>query len=210
MMSQKWAYRAIKFPSECIQVTLLDGIQHYPWFGSHDNINLPFKVYEQQLGNQSHFDSSTAATILVIKDPSTTPPNNRAFQQQRVLGAANPITYKDIIKLERDASPRLRTRAIHQVLMYLTSVPDFCFKMYANNKHPLFDIIPIEKLLVGPEHVTCQYMLNTVHIEEASYEGNDRVLSEWWHQLRLDTTDKQKETGKEKVIVWVGNQLMVS
>jgi hypothetical protein len=46
-MSQKWAYRAIKLLSEQIHVTLLDDIQHYPWFSCHDNINLPFKVYEQ-------------------------------------------------------------------------------------------------------------------------------------------------------------------
>jgi hypothetical protein len=52
--------------------------------------------------------------------------------------------------------------------------------------------------------------LNTVHIEEASYEGNDRVLGEWWRQLQLDTADKQKQTGEEKVIVWVGDQLTVS
>lgn len=33
--------------------------------------------------------------------------------------------------------------------------------------------------------MTCQYMLNMVQIEEASYEGNDKVLKEWWHQLAL-------------------------
>jgi hypothetical protein len=69
-MSQKWAYCAIKAISEQIHITLLDNILHYPWFGCHDNINLPFKVYEQWISNQSHFDSGTAATILVIKDPN--------------------------------------------------------------------------------------------------------------------------------------------
>ena len=189
----------------------MDDIRRYPWFGCHDNINLPFKVYEQRLSNQSHFDSGTAATVLVIKDPNPVQPNNRAFQRQRALGAANPITYKDIIKLERDASPRLKARAFHQVLMYLANAPGFNFKTYASNKHPFFNSLPpLEKLPIGPEHVTCQYMLNIVHIEEASYEGNDRVLSEWWHQLKLNTTDKQKQTGEEKVIVWVGDQLTVS
>jgi hypothetical protein len=53
-------------------------------------------------------------------------------------------------------------------------------------------------------------MLNTAHIEEASYEGNDRVLKKWWRQLKLDSPDKQKQTGEEKVIVWVGDQLTVS
>ena len=126
-MSQKWAYSAIKTLSERIHITLLDDIQWYPWFGCHDNINLPFKVYEQQLGNQSHSDSGTAATVLVIKDPNAIQPNNQAFQQQRALGTANPITYKDIVKLEQDASPRLKARAVHQVLMYLTTAPGFSF-----------------------------------------------------------------------------------
>jgi hypothetical protein len=138
-MSQKWAYRAINTLSEQIHLTLLDDIEHYPWFGCHDNINLPFKVYEQRLGNQSHFDSGTAATILVIKDPDAVQPNNQAFQQQRALGAANPISYKDIIKLEHDASPRLKAHAVHQVLMYLTTAPDFSFKTYTDNKHSLFN-----------------------------------------------------------------------
>ncbi|KAF8237484.1 hypothetical protein L208DRAFT_1421552 [Tricholoma matsutake] len=181
-MSQKWAYHAIKLLSKQIHVTLLDDIKCYPWFGCHDNINLPFKVYEQRLSNQSHFDSGTAATIL------------------RVLGTANPIAYKDVVKLEHDASPHLKAYAVHQVLMYLTAAPNFSFKTYTGKKHSLFNSCPIEELPIGPEHVT-------LHIEEASYEGNDCILSEWWCQLKLDMLDKQKETGKEKVIIWVGNQL---
>lgn len=209
-MSQKWAYRAIKSLSEQIHITLLDDIKHYPWFGCHNNLNLPLKVYEQRISNQSHFDSGTAATIFVIKDPNAIRPDNRAFQQQRVLGAANPITYKDIIKLEHEASPRLKACAVHQILMYLTTAPDFSFETYAGNKHSLFNTLTNKELLIGLEHVTCQFMLNTVHIEEASYEGNDCVLSKWWHQLNLDTIDKQKQTGEDKVIVWVGDQLTVS
>ena len=143
-----------------------------------DNINLPFKVYEQRLSNQSHFDSGTAATILVIKDPSAVQLNNWAFQQQRASGAANPITYKDIIKLKHNASLHLQALAIHQVLVYLTTAPGFSFETYAGNKDSLFESPSLDKLPIGPEHVTCQYMLNTVHIEEASYEGNHHVLKE--------------------------------
>ena len=82
------------------------------------------------------------------------------------------------MKLEHAASPCLKAGAIHQVLMYLTTAPDFSFKTYTGNKHPLFASHPVEELPIGQEHITCQYMLNTVHIEEASYEGNDCVLQE--------------------------------
>jgi hypothetical protein len=209
-MSQKWAYSTIKFLLEQIHITLLDDIECYPWFSCHDNINLPFKVYEQRLSNQSHFNSGTAATTMVIKDPSAVEPNNQAVQQQRVLGAVNPITYRDIIKLECEAGPHLKVHAVHQVLMCLTNAPDFNFKTYTGKKNPLFDALPIQELPIGPEHVTCQYMLNTVHIKEASYEGNDCVLNKWWCQLKLNTPDKQKQIGEEKVIVWAGDQLTVA
>ncbi|KAF8240041.1 hypothetical protein L208DRAFT_1374469 [Tricholoma matsutake] len=178
-----------------IHTTLLDDIQCFPWFGCHNNVNLAFKVYEQRLSNQSHFDSGTAGTILVIEDPDAVHPNNQAFQQQRALGAGNPITYKDIIKFEHDASPHLKAHAIHQVLMYFTTAPDFSFETYTGKKHPLFDSLPsLDKLPIGPEHIACHYMLNMVHIKEASYEGNDCILNDWWHQLKLDTVDKQKQT----------------
>lgn len=52
-------------------------------------------------------------------------------------------------------------------------------------------------------------MLGTVHIEEASYEGNNQLIMEWFKQLNLHTEDERKRTGLEHVIVWVGDQLTV-
>ena len=69
-MSQQWAYSAIEHLAKCGQLSLQKDIKKYPWFGTHDNINIPLKVYEQTLSNQSHFDSGTAATIIVLKDPA--------------------------------------------------------------------------------------------------------------------------------------------
>ncbi len=47
-------------------------------------------------------------------------------------------------------------------------------------------------------------------MEEASYDGNDRVMHEWLRQLKLDTLDEQKRTGSERIIPWVGDQLTAS
>jgi hypothetical protein len=154
-MSQKWAYHSIKTLSEWIHINLLDDIQCYPWFGCHDNINFPFKIYEQRMSNQLHFDSGTATTILIIKNPSAIWLNNQAYQQQKVLGTINPIIFKDIIKLKKDASPHLKVCAVHQVLMYLTTVPAFNFETYTRNKHALFSSSPIDKLPISPKHVIC-------------------------------------------------------
>ena len=175
-----------------------------PLFGTHDNINLPFCVYEQRLHNQSHFDSGTAATIIVIKDLSAVKPDLQAFQCQRALGAKNPITYKDILKLEQDAAPRLRKRAIHRVWHFLIDSTDFHFDTYEHKQNKIFDgPAPRQPIPVDAQHRTTQYMLNTVHIEEASYDGNDRVLAEWWKQLCLHSPERQKELALMLLIWWV-------
>jgi hypothetical protein len=54
------------------------------------------------------------------------------------------------------------------------------------------------------------YAQHSAYIEEASYKGNDHVPSKWWHQLKLNSANKQKQTSKENMIVWVGNQLTIS
>jgi hypothetical protein len=45
-------------------------------------------------------------------------------------------------------------------------------------------------------------MLDLLHINEVSYEGNDRVIKEWFQQLTLDAEGNQ-------LLVWAGDQLMV-
>ena len=89
-MSQKWAYDGIERLSRRVRNSLLEEIATYPWFGTHDNINIPFRVYEQRLTNQSHFDCGTAATIFIIKDPTAVRPDNHAFQRQQAIGADAP------------------------------------------------------------------------------------------------------------------------
>jgi hypothetical protein len=149
-MCQKWAYDGIERLSSRVHKALLDDIAKYPWFGTHDNINIPFRVYEQRLTNLSHFDSGTAATIFVIKDPTAVCPDNRVFQQQRAIGAKDPITYKDVIKLEFAASARIRARAIYRVLSFLTDAPAFAFKTYDDKDHDLFKPpLPVHQLPVG-------------------------------------------------------------
>ena len=68
-MSQKWVYQGIDALAQQQQVLLLEDIKKYLWFGVHDNINIPFRAFQQRIGNQNHFDSGTATTILVLKSP---------------------------------------------------------------------------------------------------------------------------------------------
>ena len=57
---------------------------------------------------------------------------------------------------------------------------------------------------------TKQYMLQTLHIEEASIKGNSEVVQEWFKQLKMDTQKEQQTTAEKRVIVWIGDQLTVS
>ena len=45
-------------------------------------------------------------------------------------------------------------------------------------------------------------MLDLLHIEEALYEGNEKVLGEWFRMVNVDPTGQQ-------VLAWVGDQLTV-
>ena len=210
-MSQKWVYSAIDQLSQTVRTAMMEDMKKFPWFGSHDNLNLPFKVYDQRINNQSHFDSGTAATLFIIKDPHAIRPSMQELQQQRALGARNPITLVDILKLEMDASYRHRSRAISHVLTILKDTPAFDFQSYEGKDHRVFaGAIPVRILPSGREYATCQYMLNTVHIEEASYDGNDRVLQELWRQLGITNPEAKKALSTLFVTPWVGDQLTAS
>lgn len=203
-MSQKWTYDGILTLLERACKAMTEDLAKHPWFGIHDNVNIPFKVYEQCLHNQSHFDSSTARTVVIIKDPACIIPDYAALRVKFMDGAKNPITFLDIIKLESKASGHLKNYAAHIILKFLTDAADFNFNNYKYKDSAVFSCPTSTcQLKTGPDTATCQYMLDLLHIEEALYEGNDRVLEEWFRQVKLDTTGQQ-------LLIWIGDQLTVS
>ncbi|KAI0687714.1 hypothetical protein BC835DRAFT_1419737 [Cytidiella melzeri] len=189
-MSQKWVY--------------ID-IVRYIIFGGHDNLNLAFKVYEMRANHKSHFDSGTAATIYIIRDPNATPPDRLTYMQKRAIGCRNPITALDIFKHEAAAASRLCENAVFFIKRVLLMHPSFATWEYRD--HPLFLRPPsVQQLPTGREHATVQFMLDTVHMEEASQDGNRKVLQEWLHQLQLDGEAARQS---KRLLVWIGDQLTV-
>jgi hypothetical protein len=85
---------------------------------------------QQCLNNQSHFDSGTAATIYLVKNPSTVSPNNQAYNAQFQTGSKNPITYVDILKLNSAAAPRLHERRAYILLSILLQFKPFDLSTY--------------------------------------------------------------------------------
>jgi len=211
-MSQKWVYRGINALTMQQQVMLLKDVKKYPWFGVHDNVNIPFKAFQQRIDNQNHFDSGTAATILVLKNnPLARWPDRDLRLHQRALGAGDLISGDEILILEADSGPRIHSHAASLVLRFLVDSPGFDFENYAFKDDPMFSPCPPgQQLPIGKEYIPCQYVLKTAHIEETSYEGNERVLVKWWHQLERGTLSDQKEMGENQTVVWVGDQLTVA
>ena len=135
-MSQKWLYRGIEALSACAQLDMAEDVARNPWFGIHDNVNIPFRVYQQHLDNQSHFDSGTAGTVVIINDPACIPPRLPDLRLSLLEGSKNPITYCDILHFDRDSSQCLNHLAIHMVLKFLIDAPEFKFNTY-NHKDSL-------------------------------------------------------------------------
>ena len=123
-MSQKWSYTAIEQLAKRLQDSLHNDINRNPWFGTHDNVNIPFKVYEQRLGHQSHFDSGTAATIIILKDPAAVRPDAHAYRQH-LASVTRHLTVKDVYLLDRDAGPKITERVVSTVLSFLTGATAF-------------------------------------------------------------------------------------
>ena len=118
-MSQKWVYGGIDALAQQQQVLLLEDIKRCPWFGIHNNINIPFRAFQQRIGNQNHFDSGTVVTILVLKSCRAHWPNRDLRMHQRALGADNLILGDKIFMLAIDAGPRINSQAISVVLQHL-------------------------------------------------------------------------------------------
>lgn len=172
-MSHSWVYHLIDKLSEVSRLRMLEDICNHPFYASHDNLNLAFKVYDQRTNKQNHFDSGTAATVYILKTPSVEWPLRKNYQLQRAHQTQKSITAPKIMRLKRAAAPRICTQAIYRVIKFLIDTPDFDFDTYRYRS--LADIFsplpPVSQLPTGPEHATCQYMLDTIHIDLASQEG---------------------------------------
>ena len=73
-------------------------IQKSPWVITHDNVNIPMRVFSQRLHNQSHFVSGCAATIWVLPDDAKFPLNiNRKFLEYQAERSQTRFSYSDLL-----------------------------------------------------------------------------------------------------------------
>lgn len=206
--SQKWAYNTVAQVSAHALASMRRDIKRNVFHISHDNLNIAFRVQEQRKNNQSHFDSGTAATIYLVSDKSILRPNNSRLQETRRAGHQNPIMALDILDLNCKAAPQLRNLIIHHILRILTSTAEFEFDSYSRKTDAIFDRpVSRQQLLCGRENRTVQYRLETIHQEESTLEGNDRILQYYLGALGLGSPLEQQKLGLEGVLTWSGDLL---
>ncbi|KII93855.1 hypothetical protein PLICRDRAFT_102389 [Plicaturopsis crispa FD-325 SS-3] len=210
-MSHKWTSNAVATMSENAMNEVVSMIQKYPFFISHDNINIPFRVFSQRLDNKSEFGNGTAATVYVKRNAQPLPVDaNMNLQEIRAEGLKKPLEIAEIVEMDVESAPRIRDRMCYQVLRFILDSPEFDLKTYEQKDHDdLKPPPPVKGLPSGPEHLTLQYMLGTLNIPEASYDDNDRLLMEWLKQLKKNAPDEKRKLAIEQLIVWVGDQLTI-
>ena len=146
-MSQKWAYTGVEQLACSAHWSLLHDVAQYPFFGCHDNINLAFKVYEKHLSNQDCFDSGTAATIIIIKDPACMIPNSQDARKQLAERSKDIISCYNIFALASEAAPRLKKYYIYHILKVLMDSVEFNLHTYEHTVSCIIDgkyeILPV-------------------------------------------------------------------
>lgn len=208
-MSHKWTANTYTMLVEQRMVEATSDVQTLPWLISHNNVNLPMRIFSQRLHNQSHFFSGCAATVWVLPAAAALPISfNSELQIHRAEGIQEQFSYAKLLNGSPLIHQRIQKQYVHHVLQFLLNSPDF--GDYSKRDDEYFKPPPPVNLLAcGPENVVKQHILRTINQEEASYEGNDKAIEELFRQLGMSSEEEQQKTGKERVIAWVGDQLTV-
>src|ERR1700678_4182059 len=210
-MSHKWTSNSVARISANCMAEVKEQMALCPWLMSHDNMQMPFRVFSTRLDNQGEFGNGTAATIYVKPNTKLLLESaNERLKQKRAEGLRAPITELEIFDLADASYPKIQEHSVYQVLRLLLDSDEFGFASYSGNKSErLKPPLSVDQLPAGPENLTLQYLLGSVDIPEASYEDNSRLVEEWFRQLGLDSEEDQRRLATKKIVSWVGDQLTV-
>ena len=84
--SQKWVFTGIDHIVQSAQQKYTLDIRRRRFIISHDNVNIPFRVYESTVNRQSHFDSGTAVTLFILPQTEGLTLNAAALRESRRTG----------------------------------------------------------------------------------------------------------------------------
>ncbi|KAM5534908.1 hypothetical protein V8D89_011463 [Ganoderma adspersum] len=177
-------------------------IRKFSHFGSHDNLNIPMCVFSQRIANMNHFINASAATIYILPPNAHLPPDiaSKVIEQQ----------YPEYPETNA-ACDRITAQARYQILRFLLKSP--AFSQYPHLEDPLLAAPPPTELLpCRPAHVTKQHILQTVKVDESTYDGTDHLCNNiWLQQMGISEDDLREliEGTTGQILVWVGDQLTV-
>lgn len=109
------------------------------------------------------------------------------------------------------ACTRVAAQAQYRILRFLLESPAFTKYMHCDD--PLLAApLPTKLLPCGAEHITKQHILQTVEVDESTYDGTDRLCNNiWLKQMGFTEEDLREiiEGRVQEILVWVGDQLTV-
>ena len=210
-MSTKWITGSVETISSEAMAEVQHLVQTHPSFLSYDNVYMTFRIFSQRLEKNGGQTAGTAATVYVKKDaPMLDPTVNRQLQEWRRAGMEDVITPLDIADLALESAPAIHKMKVFHVLEVLLQSREFDLSSYSHKDSPsLAPPAPVDELPCGPDHVALQFMLGTLPTPEATYEDNDKVISELLQQLGCRTLDDFRKLSLERILFLIGDQLTV-
>ncbi|KAJ7666120.1 hypothetical protein DFH06DRAFT_1185974 [Mycena polygramma] len=208
-MSHKWTANAYGTLSDRAMEEVRILIHLFPWLVSHDNMNVPLRVFSQRLNNQSHFVSGCAYTIWLLPLRAALPVEmNRTLQLHRTENCGQVFDFSAVLYGDDAADDRIEAFNTSHVLRLLLDSPEFID--YPHLTDAQFASPPaVHQLLGGDENIMRMFILKTSTFEEASYDGTLNVMNDTFAQLLLNSPEEQERTSLERVIAWVGDQLTI-
>jgi hypothetical protein len=163
---------------------------------NHNNLNVPICVFSQCLHNQSHFVSATAWTVWLLPLHVHLPPDIIfQFIEFFCLHSNAPFNLNLILLGDRTIDVRLFDQRVDIVLQMLLNMPEFADYFAEHKDNPsLLPPEPVSQLEGGPENVVEGYIGPTIDQEEASYDGQIKVINAIFWSLHYHTVDGQTKT----------------
>ncbi|KAK7006967.1 hypothetical protein R3P38DRAFT_3213764 [Favolaschia claudopus] len=141
-MSHKWTSVAFETLSDRAMDLVQELIHKYPWVFSHDNMNVPLRVFSQRLHNQSHFINGCAYTAWILPQRARLPTGtNPLLQSFRAANCEQVFDFADVLYGNLEADDRMEAFNEHYVLRTLLNSPDFTG--YPHRSDPLFNRPPL-------------------------------------------------------------------
>ncbi|QRV94684.1 hypothetical protein RhiJN_22702 [Ceratobasidium sp. AG-Ba] len=170
-----------------------------------DNVNFDEKPAEQRIKNAGSFESGTASTIVELHPPPGCGPEaiDEALDLDKYLESvenAPDLEMSDVMPTPKDEE-HLRNEFVYETINILVEHVGESFKRF---KKPNETLRPLIRPLLPPR-LSKAYPLPTLHIEQASANGNATVTEELRRITRID----KSELFKKRLCIATGDLLTI-